>query len=256
MHPILVHAGPLVVHSYGVMIALAAFAGGVVLRRDLGHRVGRGDAAFALILAATVGGFLGARGYYLLEHAGSDGLLGATSGAGFTWYGGVIGGAAAVLLTARYRKVPLHAVLAATGPALALGYGIGRIGCQLAGDGTYGTPSTLPWAMSYPHGEVPTTQRVHPTPVYETLASLLIFAVLWRLRERLAPARLFGLYLVLAGGERFLVEFVRRNDHVFLGLSQPQLFAAGLGVVGLALLTVPLPHGARRAARPQPTIPT
>jgi phosphatidylglycerol:prolipoprotein diacylglycerol transferase len=122
---------------------------------------------------------------------------------------------------------------------LALGYGIGRIACQLAGDGTYGVASDLPWAMSYPHGEVPTTERVHPTPVYETLASLLIFAILWRLRERFAPLRLFALYLVLAGGERLLVEFIRRNKDVLLGLTQPQLFAVVMLATGATLLALP-----------------
>ena len=100
----------------------------------------------------------------------------------------------------------------------ALGYAIGRIGCQLAGDGDYGDVTTLPWGMAYPEGTVPTTQIVHPTPVYETLASLVIFWVLWRMRGRLtAPWALFGLYLVLAGVERFAVEFVRATPVVVAG---------------------------------------
>jgi len=122
-------------------------------------------------------------------------------------------------------------------PALALGYAVGRIACQFAGDGTYGQPSDLPWAMAYPNGEVPTTVRVHPTPVYETLAGLVFFAVLWRFRDRLSPPRLFGLYLLLAGSGRFLVEFIRRNDEVVLGLTQPQLFAAAFLAAGVALLS-------------------
>src|SRR5213078_4842872 len=127
---------------------------------------------FALTTAAAIGGFAGARIYFLFEHLGRVGATDSLTGAGFTWYGGVIGGAAA--------------------PALALGYGLGRIACQFAGDGTYGVASHLPWSMSYPHGEVPTTERVHPTPVYETLVGLVIFAILWRLRARVPPLRLFG----------------------------------------------------------------
>jgi phosphatidylglycerol:prolipoprotein diacylglycerol transferase len=184
------------------------------------------------------GGLIGARLYFLAEHAGSESLSGSLGGAGFTWYGGLIGGAIAVLALAWLRGVPLKPLLGAMGPGLALAYGIARIGCQLAGDGTYGRPSHLPWAMSYPHGEVPTDVRVQPTPVYEVIASLAIFALLWRRRDRVAPERLFALYLVLSGCERFLVEFLRRNDQVLWGLTQPQLWAAGLAIGALAWMAV------------------
>ncbi len=90
--------------------------------------------------------------------------------------------------------------------------------------------------MAYPEGTVPTTERVHPTPVYETLAGLVLFAILWRLRDRLKPHRLFGLYLVLANAQRFLVELIRINDEVVLGLTQPQIFAMALALAGTALL--------------------
>jgi phosphatidylglycerol---prolipoprotein diacylglyceryl transferase len=243
MLPVLFRVGPLEVHSYGVMIATATLLAGYVLRIELERRTGRGDSAVAITVAALVGGFVGARLYFLGEHLGHVSVFGSVSGAGFTWYGGVIGGAGAVLFIARRRLVPALDLLGAAAPALALGYGVGRIACQLAGDGTYGTRTDLPWAMTYPHGVVPTNQLVHPTPVYETLASLVIFALLWRLRRRIAALRLFGLYLVLAGIERFLVEFVRRNEHVLGGLSQPQLFAAGLAVLG-AFMLVTAPSGA------------
>lgn len=250
MHPILFRFGSLEVHSYGVMVAIAAVLAGYVLRLKLQRRAGRGDTAFALTLAGMIGGFVGARVYFLLEHLGHTSLYGSPSGAGFTWYGGVLGGAAAVLIVARRRGVALPVLLGSFAPALALGYGVGRMACQLAGDGTYGIASSLPWALSYPHGEIPTTQRVHPTPVYETLASLLTFAILWRLRTRVAPVRLFGLYLVLAGIERFLVEFIRRNQHVLVGLSQPQLFAAATGLIGVALLLAPIRSTRHRALPP------
>jgi phosphatidylglycerol:prolipoprotein diacylglycerol transferase len=234
MRPVLLEFGPIAVHAYGVMIVLAGLSAWWIVRRELERLAGRGDAAGALTFAAVFGGLVGARGYYVAEHFGDGGVLEALSGAGFTWYGGVLGGAAAVLIAARVKRLALPAVLGAAAPALALGYGIGRIGCQLAGDGTYGSPSDLPWAMSYPNGEDPTTARVHPTPIYETLASLLIFWVLWHWRERLQPLRAFALYLVLAGAERFLVEFLRINDPIVVGLTQPQLFA--LASIGLGLL--------------------
>jgi phosphatidylglycerol:prolipoprotein diacylglycerol transferase len=136
---------------------------------------------------------------------------------------------------------------------LAAGYAIGRIGCQLAGDGDYGIPWDGPWAMAYPNGTVPTTDQVHPTPVYETITMLIVAALLWRWRHRWRPGTLFAIYLVLAGSERFLVEFVRRNEGVLLGLTQPQLLSVvmiGAGSVWLWLLRRGAPSAApARAAR-------
>jgi phosphatidylglycerol---prolipoprotein diacylglyceryl transferase len=239
VRPVLFSIGSFDVHSYGVMVAVAFVCAWLVLRHELERRVCRGDAAYPLAVAAAAGGFLGARVYWFFEHLGDASLADSFSGAGFTWYGGLLGGAAAMLMVARRKRVSLTVLLGASAPALALGYGLGRIGCQFAGDGTYGTPSSLPWAMSYPHGEVPTTVPVHPTPIYETLASLVIFALLWRWRRRTSAVRLFAAYLMLAGTERFLVEFIRRNTHVLLGLTQPQLFAGAMMLAGTVLLTAP-----------------
>lgn len=250
MRPVLFELGPIEVNSYGVFVALAFAGAWLVLRHQLGRRAAQPKAAGTLVLAAALGGLIGARAYCLAEHAGEASWSDALSVAGFTWYGGLLGGALAVLLVARRIGVRTPDLLAAGAPALALGYALGRIACQFAGDGTYGQPSDLPWAMAYPNGEVPTTERVHPTPVYETLAGLAIFAALWRLRDRLAPHRLFGLYLTLAGIERVLVELIRRNDEVALGLTQPQLLGIAFAAIGLVLLAwrAPAPAAAARAA--------
>jgi phosphatidylglycerol:prolipoprotein diacylglycerol transferase len=253
MRPVLFELGPIEVKSYGVFVALAFVGAWLVLRHELGRRTDRPDAASSLILGAALGGLLGARLYWYVEHSGSAHPGDLLSAAGFTWYGGVVGGAAAVLVTARWQRLALADVLGAAAPALALGYALGRIACQFAGDGTYGATSDLPWAMAYPHGEVPTTERVHPTPVYETLAGLFIFWALWRLRHRLSGPRLFGVYLVLAGVERFLVEFIRRNDEVMAGLTQPQLWAAAMALGGIALL-VGDRRGAPAGDRAAPTV--
>ncbi len=122
---------------------------------------------------------------------------------------------------------------------LAAAYAIGRIGCQLAGDGDYGKAWDGPWAMAYPDGTVPTTDEVHPTPVYETLAMGLVAWFLWSRRHSMRPGGLFALYLVLAGAERFLVEFLRRNERVVAGLTVPQLIALAM-VVGGAIWLVRL----------------
>jgi phosphatidylglycerol:prolipoprotein diacylglycerol transferase len=126
------------------------------------------------------------------------------------------------------------------GPGLALGYAIGRIGCQVSGDGDYGKAWDGPWAMGYPDGTVPTApgETVHPTPIYETLVMGLVAYVLWQLRDRVRPGVLFALYLVIAGLERFLIEFIRRNNDVALGLTAAQLESLGLFVIGAVWLAV------------------
>jgi phosphatidylglycerol:prolipoprotein diacylglycerol transferase len=167
----------------------------------------------------------------------SDDLLGNVfSGSGLVWFGGLVGGAAGVCLWAWRRKFLGLQLLDVCAVPLALGYAIGRIGCQLSGDGDYGVESDLPWAMSYPDGTVPTDDEVHPTPIYEALAMGLVAFVLWRLRHRFKPGILFALYLVLAGFERLLVEFIRRNDDVALGLTFAQLLSVGMIVAGGVLI--------------------
>src|ERR1700685_2381459 len=128
--------------------------------------------------------------------------------------------------------------------ALALGYGIGRIGCQVSGDGDYGIRSKLPWAMGYPHGTLPTPPgvTVQPTPIYETVAMCLVAYLLWRLRDRMRPGGVFAVYLVRSGLERFLVEFIRRNKEVLLGLTAPQVESLVLLAIGLAWLGLLAPR--------------
>jgi phosphatidylglycerol:prolipoprotein diacylglycerol transferase len=134
------------------------------------------------------------------------------------------------------RGLPYLRITDCIAPALAIGQAIGRIGCQLAGDGDYGKAWDGPWAMAYPNGTVPTTTPVHPTPIYETLVMGLFAYLLWRWRDRWAPGTLIAIYLIGAGLERFLVEFVRRNSDAFLGLTQPQLVSVVMMLAGGAWL--------------------
>ena len=138
-------------------------------------------------------------------------------------------------------------------PALAIGYAVGRIGCQLSGDGDYGVAWDGPWAMAYPDGTVPTEVEVHPTPIYEALAMGLVAYILWRRRDSYRPGLLFALYLVLAGLERLLVEFIRRNDEVIAGLTQPQLLSLAMIAAGGIWIAAKARRGelyASEAARP------
>ncbi|HEV3230137.1 MAG TPA: prolipoprotein diacylglyceryl transferase family protein, partial [Solirubrobacteraceae bacterium] len=169
---------------------------------------------------------------------------------GLVWYGGVIGGTLAVVAWAWWRQMLNLALLDVSAIALALGYAIGRIGCQVSGDGDYGIRSDLPWAMGYPHGTVRTLPgvTVQPTPIYETLAMGLVAWALWRWRDSVRPGALFAVYLVLSGVERLLVEFIRRNHVVAAGLTAPQLESIGLALVGVAALFFFARRGGVRAA--------
>jgi phosphatidylglycerol:prolipoprotein diacylglycerol transferase len=253
-----IHVLGLTIQTFGVMFALAFLACAAVIARRLRELGESSDYAHEMILAALVGGLVGARGYFLVQHYDEvkGDLVGSIfSGSGLVWYGGALGGAAAVMLWARWRGLLGLALLDLAAPALALGYAIGRIGCQVSGDGDYGKPWDGPWAMAYPHGTVPTTTPVHPTPIYETLAMGLAAWGLWRARDALRPGALFAVYLVLSGSERFLVEFVRRNDVVAVGLTGPQLESVVLLVVGIVWLAVLMRRGGvRRTARAVPAI--
>jgi phosphatidylglycerol:prolipoprotein diacylglycerol transferase len=236
MRPILFHLGELAVPSFWV----AAFSGFLValllLRSDVVRRGYDVDLAYDLTLYAYVGGWVGARLFliptgwqYFIENPVSF-LL---SSSGWVWYGGLIGGVFASWLLARRRQIAWLELADISAPALAMGLAIGRIGCQLSGDGDYGVPTSLPWGMSYPDGVVPTTERVHPAPVYEMLACFAIFAYLWRYRLRNpGTGDLFGRYLVLSAIVRFLIEFVRRNPDWLVGLTTAQWMSIGLAIVG------------------------
>jgi phosphatidylglycerol:prolipoprotein diacylglycerol transferase len=128
-------------------------------------------------------------------------------------------------------------ILDLAAPAAAIGYGIGRIGCFLSGDGCYGIETKLPWGMSFPNGIEPTFVKVHPTPLYELAAGLLIgWWLWWRGSKRRGAGAILGEYLVLTGIARFLVEFIRRNPKVLWGLSNAQLASAGSVLVGVVLV--------------------
>ena len=242
-----IHLGPLTLQTFGLMFALAFLAAGALVAKRLAELGKPTDWAYEIVFSALAGGIIGSRLYYIVENYDKvkDDLLGNLfSGSGLVWYGGAIGGAIAVVIWAWYRGFLGLALLDLTAPALALGYAIGRCGCQLSGDGDYGKAWDGPWAMSYPDGTVPTDDKVHPTPIYETLAMGLGAYLLWQLRDRFRVGVLFAIYLVYAGTERLLVEFIRRNDHVLLGLTQPQLESLAMMAAGaIWIFVVKQQHG-------------
>jgi phosphatidylglycerol:prolipoprotein diacylglycerol transferase len=181
--------------------------------------------------------------------------------AGFAWYGGLVASIVTLIWqgsvirfkgpregTLGPRVGPLR-MLDLAAPAAALGYGVGRIGCLTSGDGDYGINTTLPWGVHMAHGAdvyhralvppTPPDALVQPTPIYELFFALLVFWLLWKLGEKHKPIGwMTGLYLILSGIGRFLVEFVRINPKLYFGhtMSNAQVAALGSVVAGAVLL--------------------
>ncbi|MGP0102759.1 MAG: prolipoprotein diacylglyceryl transferase [Solirubrobacteraceae bacterium] len=243
------------IKTFGVMFALGFLACGCVVARRLRELDRPVDWAYEITFAALLGGVIGARGYFVIQNYSQvkHDLLGSIfSGSGLVWYGGAIGGAIGVLAWMRWRDALELRMFDMCATALALGYAIGRIGCQVSGDGDYGIRSSLPWAMGYPHGTVPTPPgvRVQPTPIYETVTMCLLAYLLWQLRDRVRPGVVFALYLVGSGLERFLVEFIRRNKEVLVGLTAPQVESVALMAIGLVWLAAMARRGGVAGLRP------
>jgi phosphatidylglycerol---prolipoprotein diacylglyceryl transferase len=247
------HVWRLSIPTYGLMVAIGMVGAYFVLRADIARRAAADDAtalAETLVALPCLAGIAGARLYDILESPGqflANPFSELFSQFGFTWTGGLVAGFLVLAWLARRHKIPLLLVLDMASPAAAIGYGFGRMGCLLSGDGDYGIPTSLPWGMSFPNGLVPTTQRVHPTPIYEFIGWCAIAWVLWRMGERTGPpaekgrrasshltqapslkvtglriGTVFAAYLALTGVARFLVEFIRINPHSFFGLTNAQ----------------------------------
>jgi phosphatidylglycerol---prolipoprotein diacylglyceryl transferase len=237
------------INSFGLMLWLASVAAAIMV--DRGFRRARIDAdAVGIVAIAVVAGILGAKIWHFLDspqdfHAIGWRALWDTSG--FAWYGGLTCGIAALVLqgiwvkTGSGNRIGGLRILDLSAPAAAVGYGIGRIGCFLSGDGCYGIETKLPFplGMSFPHGIEPTAPgvRVLPTPLFELVLGLLIGWYLWKRAGKPNPVGMItGQYLLLSGLARFAVEFVRRNPKILWGLSNAQLASLGAALAGAALM--------------------
>ncbi|MFB0515783.1 MAG: prolipoprotein diacylglyceryl transferase [Candidatus Neomarinimicrobiota bacterium] len=259
MYPELLHLGPFTISSYGFMMVVAFITAYILLTRD-GKRLGwPPELAQDIVFWAAIGGILGSKIYYLIENIGrgsGENLAGLWNiiagiftlspqriaegiqnfGAGLVFFGGLIGGTLAVTLVVRRKKMDWLSIADVLAPYLIMGYAIGRIGCFLTGC-CHGVPSQLPWAVAFPRGAEPTIVPVHPTQLYELTLGLAIFGFLYWLRPRAGFAgQVFSLYLILAGTERFFIEFIRTNRHYALGLTGAQFFGIIAVVIGGILL--------------------
>ena len=251
MFPTLLKIGSFEITTFGLMMFLAFVIGGWVLARQF-RRFGLDEElASTLVVAAALGGIVGAKVYYAILFRDWRLLF---DRAGLVWYGGLIGGFLACVWVVRRHRVPFLTVTDSAAPALSIGYALGRIGCFLVGD-DYGRPTDAWFGVAFPKGAPPTTAdalrqfgvaidpsippdqvlRVHPTQLYETFAALLMFAILMRInRGARQPGLAWGVFLILLGIERFLVEIVRAKDDRFFGpFTVAQLISVILVVAGI-----------------------
>ncbi|MFQ6114345.1 MAG: prolipoprotein diacylglyceryl transferase [bacterium] len=242
MIPELFKIGPITINSFGVMAMLAFLIPTLLLRKELARKGLDPDIANGIAVAAMIGGFLGARIYFIAERWDqflADPADMIFTGAGLVWYGGLAGGFIAVTWYVNHKKIAIPLICDVIAPLLALGQAFGRMGCLLSGDGDYGPPTDVPWAMAFPKGVIPTTERVHPTPIYDMIFLLTIFWILWKIRKKNLPTGFkFSFYLVLLGTARIITEFYRNTAEIIFGLTMAQLISIGLIIIGGTLILI------------------
>jgi phosphatidylglycerol:prolipoprotein diacylglycerol transferase len=238
--------------GFGIMMMVAFLVAGWVMQLELKRRHLNPEFSADVVVAAVIGGILGARLWYIALHGGP--LL---ARGGLVWYGGFLGGVASVVGTSWWKRVPLRFTFELTAPALAVGHGLGRVGCFLVQD-DYGIPTSLPWGLRFPQGQPPTTAAalsrwgvalppdlppgtvlaVHPTQLYEVGIALVMFALLMRWsRRRHHRGEMFALFMIMYAVERFFIEIVRaKGDRIVFGLSTAQTASIVLVILGVWLL--------------------
>ena len=242
MIPQIIQFGAFPVNSFGLLVALALFAGILSLQRSLARYGVNPEHAEGLVFVAGISGIIGARLLHLIEIF--DGFTAEFQAAlfapaGFTFYGGFILASVCVALFSILKKLPISCIAGAAAPAVALGYAIGRLGCQLSGDGDYGMYTHSILGMSYSTGYVPTPPGIlaYPTPLYESAMCIVIAFLLYSMEKRPywieRPLAIFGVGVFLLAVERFAIEFLRLNPILFGSFTQAQLIALGVGLVAL-----------------------
>jgi len=265
MHPELFKIGPFTIHSFGLMMAIGFIIASIILTKEIKRKGYDPNLGSTITLLAVIFGIAGSKILFLIEdwhHFILNPIREAFSPGGLTWYGGFFLATFAIWIYTKKKKVPFLKICDSAAPALMLGYGVARIGCHLAGDGDYGFPTDLPWGAVYSNGTyppslafrdfpeivqkygingvVPDTIRVHPTPIYEFILSVILFLIMWKLRKKnFFDGKMFMIYLIFYGSSRLMIEFIRLNPRILFGLSEAQLISIILimiGFIGLKFL--------------------
>jgi phosphatidylglycerol:prolipoprotein diacylglycerol transferase len=254
--PLAYEVGPLTITGFGLAVLAAFVVAQIVAQHELKRRGHNPEPIGDLIFAAVIGSLIGAKLYFVALTGDLDTLF---SRGGFVFWGGLIGGIVAVSAVVMKRKLGFWRIADVAGLSIMPAYAVGRTGCWAVGD-DYGRPWDGPLAVRFPEGAPPSTARnmeemfgipvpqdvppntvlaVHPTQLYEVTMAFLLFLVLWKLRDhKHAEGWLFGVYCVMAGLERFIVEFFRAKDDRFVGtLTVAQIIALMFIAAGLAIMT-------------------
>ncbi|MEX2111073.1 MAG: prolipoprotein diacylglyceryl transferase [Gemmatimonadaceae bacterium] len=253
VNPLSYDLGPLQLTGFGLAVLMGFVIAQIIAQRELARRGHDPEPIGDLVFAAVIGGLLGGKIYYAILMQDMSALL---SRAGFVFWGGLMGGMLATYLVLRRKKLSFTRISDVSGIGIAAAYSVGRTGCWAVGD-DYGRPWNGPLAVSFPEGAPPSTVSnmtelfnipapagagpndvisVHPTQLYETALGFVMFLILWRYRDhKHAEGWLFGLYCVLAGIERFVIEFVRAKDDRFFGVLTVAQVIALLFAVGGAV---------------------
>lgn len=237
MYPELYHipGTPISIGTFGVMMATGFLVGYWISVKRMVEQGIDPTPAPNMLLWIMFGGIGGSKLYFAIDvwlRTGSPFFDLLLARGGFTFYGGLLGGTLAAVISAWKYGVPIRGLSASVAPALAVSQALGRVGCFLAGD-DYGKVTDVPWGIAFPKGAPPTVDPVHPTQLYEVAWLLPVAGFLWWRRKK-SPF-LFGEYLALNGAGRIVIEHWRVNEKVLFGLTEPQLIGVGLVVVGLAL---------------------
>ncbi len=226
------------------MVLVASLVAYYVCEKDLIRRGKDKSTADIVLIASFIGGMVGAKLLFLYQNVAfsevvQDPLRYFSSG--YTFFGGFIGALLMLYLVSVYKKVSFWYLTDISSAPVIIAYGIGRIGCLLAGD-DYGVPTDVPWAMSFPNGSPPTLEKVHPTQIYDSISMLIVFYFLWNLKSRdRATGFLTSLTFIILGTQRFLMEFIRNTTPSSVyGLSQAQLIALSLvcaGIIKIVLIS-------------------
>ena len=258
VQPFIIELGPLQMTGFGIAVLMAFWISTIVVERELARRghLDHSQATPDIVFAALLGTLIGAKVYYTILTGDVSTLW---SRGGFVFWGGFMGSVLLCYITIKRKKLDFLRYSDVAGIAIAAGYAVGRTGCFAVGD-DYGRPWNGPLASAFPNGAPPSTAEnmrtmfgatnipadvppdtviaVHPTQLYETALGLVMFAVLWRLRgHKHAEGWLFGLYCVLAGAERFVIEFFRAKDDRFFGpFTAAQVIALAIAAIGVAVM--------------------